>query len=129
MFHNNNLQAYDKCLSLANGNLPSPVCFTGDENRNQLYSVKVIERDLVHVMHSLDIMFISQVKAKLDGVFLKVPHFATSVYKSTKHFGINFAHDALNIWKDLPDDLHSATFLYSFRKKLKTYMFAQAYPP
>ena len=29
-----------------------------------------------------------------DGVFLDVPHFATSVYKYTKHFGLSFAYDA-----------------------------------
>ena len=32
------------------------------------------------------------------------------------------------IWNDLPDDLRSATFVHSFRKKIKTYLFVQAYP-
>ena len=45
------------------------------------------------------------------------------------HFGLSFAYDASKIWNDLPDDVRSATFLHSFRKKLKTYLFVQAYPP
>ena len=68
-------------------------------------------------------------KSQDDGVFLEVPHFAPSVYKSPKHFGLSFAYNAPKIWNDLPDDVWSATSLHSFRKKLKTYNFAQAYPP
>ena len=49
--------------------------------------------------------------------------------KSSKHFGLSFAYDAPKIWNDLPDDVHSATSLYSLRRKLKTFPFAQAYPP
>ena len=59
-------------------------------------------------------------KSQADGVSLEVPHFG--LFKSTKHFG-------LKIWNDLPDDVRSATSLHSFRNKLKTYLFAQAYPP
>ena len=33
-------------------------------------------------------------KSQADGVLLEVQHFATSVYKSTKHFGLSFAYDA-----------------------------------
>ena len=62
-------------------------------------------------------------------VFLEVPHFATSVYMSTKHFDFSYAHDVPKIWNDLPDDVCSATSFHSSRKKLKTYLFAQAYPP
>ena len=68
-------------------------------------------------------------KSQADGVFLEVPHFAPSVYKSYKHFGLSFAYDAPKIWNGLPDDVHPATSLLSFRKKLKTYLFAQTYPP
>ena len=35
----------------------------------------------------------------------------------------------LQIWNELPHDVHSAASVASFRKKLKTYLFAQAYPP
>ena len=43
-------------------------------------------------------------KNQADGVFLGVPHFATSVYKSTKHFDLSFGYDTPKIWNDLPDD-------------------------
>ena len=68
-------------------------------------------------------------KSQADGVFLEIPHFATSLYKSSKHFGLSFAYDTPKIWNNLPDDVHSATYLHSFRRKLKVYLFAQAYPP
>ena len=68
-------------------------------------------------------------KSQADGVFLELPHFATSLYKSSKHFGLSFAYDAPKIWNDLPDDVRSATSLHSFRRKLQAYLFAQAYPP
>ena len=68
-------------------------------------------------------------KSQVDGVFLVVPHFATSIYKSSKHFGLSFAYDAPKIWNDLLDGVCLATSLHSFIRKLKTYLFAQAYPP
>ena len=68
-------------------------------------------------------------KSQADGVFLEIPHFTTSLYKSSKHFNLSFAYDAPKIWNDLPDDVRSATSLHSFRRKLKAYLFAQAYPP
>ena len=50
-------------------------------------------------------------------------------FMSAKHFGHSFAFDAPKIWNDLPQDVRSATSVASFRKKLKTYLFAKAYPP
>ena len=44
-----------------------------------------------------------------------------------KHFGHSFAFEAPKIWNELPDDVRSATSVASFRKKLKTYLFAQTY--
>ena len=38
---------------------------------------------------------------------------------SANHFGVSYAYDVLKSWNDLPDDVHSATSLSSFRKKLK----------
>ena len=67
-------------------------------------------------------------RSQSQGVLLEVPHFA-SIYKSKKHFGLSFAYDAPIIWNDLPNDVRSAKFLTSFRKKLKTYLFEKAYPP
>ena len=68
-------------------------------------------------------------KCQADGVFLEVPHFATSVHKSTKPYGHSFFFYTPKIWNDLPDDVRSVTSLQSFRKKLKTYLFSQAYTP
>ena len=39
-------------------------------------------------------------KSQTDCVFLRVPHFATSVYKS-KHFSLSLAYDAPKTWNDL----------------------------
>ena len=64
-----------------------------------------------------------------DRQYLTVPPFHSSVFKSAKHFGHSFAFDAPKIWNDLPQDVRSATSVASFRKKLKTYPFAKAYPP
>ena len=64
-----------------------------------------------------------------DRQYLTVPPFHSSVFKSAKHFGHSFAFDAPKIWNDLPQDVRSATSVTSFRKKLKTYLFAKAYPP
>ena len=60
--------------------------------------------------------------------YLTVPPFHSSVFKSVKHFGHSFAFDAPKIWNELPHDVRSATSVASFRKKLKTYLFAKAYP-
>ena len=60
---------------------------------------------------------------------LHVPQYQPSIYKSTKQFGLSFAYDAPKIWNELPDDVRSATSIASFRKKLKAYLFCQAYPP
>ena len=67
-------------------------------------------------------------RSQPDGIFLEVPHFA-SVFKSRKHFGLSFAHDAPMIWNDLPDEVRSANSDASFRSKLKSYLFGKAYPP
>ena len=64
-----------------------------------------------------------------DRQYLTVPPFHSSVFKSAKHFGHSFAFDAPKIWNDLPQDVRSATSVASFRKKLKTYLFAKAYAP
>ena len=64
-----------------------------------------------------------------DCQYLTVPPSHSSVFKSAKHFGHSFAFDAPKIWNDLPQDVRSATSVASFRKKLKTYLFAKAYPP
>ena len=64
-----------------------------------------------------------------DCQYLTVPPFRPSVFKSVKHFDHSFAFDAPRIWNELPHDVRSATSVASFRKKLKTYLYAKAYPP
>ena len=64
-----------------------------------------------------------------DRQYLTVPPFHSSVFKSAKHIGHSLAFDAPKIWNELPQDVRSATSVASFRKKLKTYLFAKAYPP
>ena len=61
-------------------------------------------------------------------MLLEVANFATSVCKSSKHFGLSDAYDAPKIWNDLPDGVCSAISLHSFKKKLEIYLFAKAYP-
>ena len=55
------------------------------------------------------------------------PPFHSSIYKTVKHFSHSFAFDTPNIWNSLPNDVCSATPIASFRKKLKTSLFAKAY--
>ena len=64
-----------------------------------------------------------------DCQYLTVPPFRSSVFKSVKHFDHSFAFHAPKIWNELPHDVCSAASVASFRKKLKTYLFAKAYPP
>ena len=64
-----------------------------------------------------------------DRQYLTVPPFHSSVFKSVKHFSHSFAFDAPKIWNELPHNVRSATSVASYRKKLKTYLFAKAYPP
>ena len=77
----------------------------------------------------LDIVSITHIKAKLIVCSWRSHTLSLSVYKSSKHFGLSFAYDDPKILNNLPDDVHSATSLHPFRNKLKTYLFAQAYPP
>ena len=61
--------------------------------------------------------------------FLNVPKFQPTIHKSTKQFGFNFAFDAPTVWNSLPEDIRASPTIASFRKKLKTYIYAKAYPP
>ena len=61
--------------------------------------------------------------------FLNVPKFKPTIHKSTKQFGFSFAFDAPTVWNSLPEDICASPTIASFRKKLKTYLFAKAYPP
>ena len=61
--------------------------------------------------------------------FLNVPKFQPKVHKSTKQFGFSFTFDAPTVWNSLPEDICASPTIASFRKKLKTYLYAKAYPP
>ena len=61
--------------------------------------------------------------------FLNVPKFQPKIHKSTKQFGFSFAFDAPTVWNLLPEDIRASPTIASFRKKLKTYLYAKAYPP
>ena len=43
--------------------------------------------------------------------------------------GYNFAFNDPTVWNDLPDDVHAAPTLASFRTKLESYLFKKAFPP
>ena len=61
--------------------------------------------------------------------FLNVPKFQPTIHKFTKQFGFRFAFDAPTVWNSLPEDIRASPTIASFRKKLKTYLCAKAYPP
>ena len=61
--------------------------------------------------------------------FLNVPKRQPTIHKSTKQFGFSFAFDAPTVWNSLPEDIRVSPTIASFRKKLKTYLYAKAYPP
>ena len=68
-------------------------------------------------------------RSHLDCQYVTVPQFHSSVFKSVKHFGHSFAFDTSKIWNELPNDMRCTTSVASFRKRLKTYLFAKAYLP
>ena len=61
--------------------------------------------------------------------YLTVPSFISSLCKSVQHVGHSFAFDAPKIWNNLPNGVCSATSFASFRKKVKSYLFAKVYLP
>ena len=61
--------------------------------------------------------------------FLNAPKFQVKIHKSTKQFGFSLAFDAPTVWNSFPEDIHASLTIASFRKKLKTYLYAKAYPP
>ena len=61
--------------------------------------------------------------------FLNEPNYDKKVHLSKVHFNKSFAHDGPSIWNSLPVNVRAATSLYSFRRRLKTYLFGEAFPP
>ena len=60
--------------------------------------------------------------------FHNVPKFRPTIHKSTEQFGFSFAFDAPTVWNSLPEDICASPIIASFRKKLKTYLYAKANP-
>jgi hypothetical protein len=62
---------------------------------------------------------------------LTVPKFKTReiLFVSKRRFDGSFMHVAPQLWNSLPIELRTAPSLYTFRRKLKTHLFAKAYPP
>ena len=60
---------------------------------------------------------------------INIPKFHPTIRKSTKQFGVSFAFDAPTVWNSLPKDIRASPTIASFKQKLKTYLFAKAYPP
>ena len=61
--------------------------------------------------------------------FLNVPKFQPTIHKSTKQFGFSFTFDAPTVWNSLVEDIRASPTIATFRKKLKTYLYAKACPP
>ena len=67
-------------------------------------------------------------RSHADGVFARDPTLCLISIKSTEHFILSYQYNSPKIWNDLPNDVRSAMSLYSFRIKLKIYIFTKAYP-
>ena len=61
--------------------------------------------------------------------FLNVSKFQPKIHTPTEQFGFSFAFDAPTVWNSPPKDIRASPTIASFRTKLKTYLYAKAYPP
>ena len=64
-----------------------------------------------------------------DNLFLKVPVYKTTINKSKVQFQNCLSYDGPLLWNSLPHEIRSAPTLSCFRRKLKTHLFQDAYPP
>ena len=64
-----------------------------------------------------------------ENLYLTVPVFRTSTHKSKVHFQNCLSYDGPLLWNALPHEVRSAPTLSCFRRKLKTHLFKDAYPP
>ena len=76
-------------------------------------------------LHWLPVQFCSEFKLATLVYKLIQP----KIHKSTKQFGFSFAFDAPTVWNSHPADIRASPTIASFRTKLKTYLYAKAYPP
>ena len=68
-------------------------------------------------------------RSKPSNKYLQKPTYNSIVHKSKKEFNNSFSYDAPNLWNNLPDNIRLAPTLTTFRSRLKTYLFQQAFPP
>ena len=61
--------------------------------------------------------------------FLNAPFFVHGVHKSFSHLKLSFVHYAPRLWNDLPLCVRTAPSIGTFRQRLKSHLFALAYPP
>ena len=54
-------------------------------------------------------------------------YLAIAIHNS--QFSFSFAFDAPTLWNDLLDEVRACLIIWSFCRKLKTYLFNKAYPP
>ena len=59
-------------------------------------------------------------------MFLKVPHYCSSIHKSKGHFNNSFSYDAPKLWNDLPHDRRSAPNLM-FQKSTKNLLVSEIF--
>ena len=67
--------------------------------------------------------------SKPGNSFLQKPIYNSSGHKSKKHFDNSFAFDGPDLWNGLSESIRTAPTISSFRSRLKTYLFEQAFPP
>ena len=84
-------------------------------------------QNILRLSINLDIVSITHEKAKLMVCSLR-SHNLHLQHISPLSILPSALRMMLQFWNDLPDDVRLATSLHTFRKKLKTYLFAQAYP-
>ena len=68
-------------------------------------------------------------RSSSKNLFLQVPHYCASIYKSKVRFNNSLSYDAPKLWNDLSHDISSAPNLLCFKSRLKTYIFQKSFPP
>lgn len=61
--------------------------------------------------------------------YLRTHPFSSCTLTSKVQFNHSFAYDAPDLWNSLPDEVRLQSSYLSFRNKLKSHLFTQAYPP
>ena len=76
-------------------------------------------------------LYTSAVKTRRSNpgkIFLKVPFYSSSIYKSKVNFNKSFSYDAPKLWNDLPLEIQTAPTISCFKTQLKSYLFQKSFP-